>query len=163
MFESKLSAGGDFSPAATNLADLFNNALEVAEILIRDEKYRQVVKDTPAIMSQIVDILSIAGNPEAKKIVLRMISSFGSSESKMLIGRHGGFRKMLKLLVEGDEDLTREVLKTLKHFLNVEVRQVGDGSSDDAAAALGVVGGFAVHSRQRVLHSVSGVSQAAYG
>jgi hypothetical protein len=163
VFESKLSAGGDFSPAATNLADLFNNALEVAEILIRDEKYRQVVKDTPAIMSQIVDILSIAGNPEAKKIVLRMISSFGSSESKMLIGRHGGFRKMLKLLVEGDEDLTREVLKTLKHFLNVEVRQVGDGSSDDAAAALGVVGGFAVHSRQRVLHAVSGISQAAYG
>ena len=28
---------------------------------------------------------------------------------------------MLMLLLEGDEGLSREVLKTLKHFINVEV------------------------------------------
>jgi hypothetical protein len=155
MFDKKISAGGE-----SNLADLLNNALEVAELMIRDEKYRQVVKDTPDLLSQIVDILSIAGNPEAKKIVLRMISSFGSvSENKMMVGHQGGFQKMLTLLVEGDEDLSREVLKTLKHFLNVEIRQAGDGSDE---AAIGVVGGFALFSSQKIVHAMSGFSQIAF-
>jgi hypothetical protein len=33
MFDKKISAGGE-----SNLADLLNNALEVAELMIRDEK-----------------------------------------------------------------------------------------------------------------------------
>ena len=126
----------------------------------RDEKYRQVVKDTPALLSQIVDVLSIAGNPEAKKIVLRMISSFGSvSENKMMVGHQGGFQKMLTLLVDGDEDLSREVLKTLKHFLNVEICQVADGIDE---AQLGVVGGgFALFSSQKIVNAMAGVTQIA--
>ena len=156
IFEKNLAADGE-----SGFADLLNSALEVAELLIRDEKYRQVVKDTPDLLSQIVDVLSIAGNPEAKKIVLRMISSFGSvSENKMMIGHQGGFQKMLTLLVEGDEDLSREVLKTLKHFLNVEIRQVGDGSDE---AAIGVVGGFALFSSENIVHAMSGFTQIAFG
>ena len=155
MLDKKISTDGE-----TNLADLLNNALEVAELLIRDEKYRQVVKDTPRLLSQIVDVLSIAGNPEAKKIVLRMISSFGSvSENKMMVGHQGGFQKMLTLLVEGDEDLSREVLKTLKHFLNVEIRQASEGSDE---AAIGVVGGFKLFSSQKFVHAMSGFGQIAF-
>ena len=88
---------------------------QVTELIIRDEKYRQVVKATPALLSQMINLLSVAEGADAKKLVLRMISSFGSgSENKMLVGRQGAFQTMLELLAEGDEDLSREVLKTLK-------------------------------------------------
>ncbi len=45
-------------------------------------------------------------------------------------GRLEGFAKILKLLLDQDNELTREILKTLKHFLDVQNNAVMDGVKD---------------------------------
>jgi len=60
---------------------------------------------------------------EAKKLALRVISAIGeTNENKIEIGRHQGFKKILKLLFEEDEELTQEIAKTLKHSRAVKKR-----------------------------------------
>ncbi len=41
------------------------------------------------------------------------------------VGRLEGFRRILKLLFAEDSELTREILKTLKHFLDVQSIEEG--------------------------------------
>ena len=61
---------------------------------------------------------------EAKKLALRVISAIGeTNENKIEIGRHQGFKKILKLLFEEDEELTQEIAKTLKHIMTVRQQQ----------------------------------------
>lgn len=56
---------------------------------------------------------------ENKKILLRVITVLAeNTENKLEIGRLEGFAKILKLLLTQDSELTREILKTLKHFLD---------------------------------------------
>src|SRR4051812_33166408 len=76
---------------------------------------------------------------ENKKLVLRVLSVLGEdSDNNLEIGktpplsssfsntprkgRLEGFRKILKLLVAEDKELTREILSTLKHFLDVQMQ-----------------------------------------
>jgi hypothetical protein len=57
---------------------------------------------------------------EAKKLTLRVISTLGENDwNKIEIGRHQGFKKILRLLIEDDPELTSEIVRTIKHFLEV--------------------------------------------
>jgi hypothetical protein len=72
-----------------------------------------------------------------------------------LSGRLEGFRKILLLLVYHDMDLTREILKTFKRFL--EIRRQGELQS--VAGGLGLSGGAASHMRKSI--SVSSFGEFA--
>lgn len=102
------------------LAAMMNKALNVAELILKDEKYRSLVSKTPNLINTILELLERLDGTEAKKLALRVISTLGEDdEGKLEIGRHQGFKKILKLLLDGDPDLTSEIVKTLKHFLEM--------------------------------------------
>lgn len=102
------------------IADLINKALSVAELILRDEKYRLIVKETPNLINRIVSLLDSLSTVESKKVVLRVIAVLGETiQNQLELGRVEGFRKMLKLFSE-DRELTKEILKTIKHLIDVQ-------------------------------------------
>jgi len=101
------------------IIELVNKALNVAELILHDEKYRLIVKETPNLLKRILSLLDTLKTAENKKLVLRVISVLGNSTQNQLeIGKLEGFKKILKLFAE-DKQLTREILQTLQHFLDV--------------------------------------------
>ncbi|CAG8450051.1 14010_t:CDS:10 [Funneliformis caledonium] len=106
-------------PGVERVADLVNKALNVAELILKDEKYRQLVANTPNLICRILLLLEKLNTTEAKKLTLRVISTLGENDlNKIEIGRHQGFKKILRLLID-DPDLTSEIVRTIKHFLEV--------------------------------------------
>lgn len=104
------------------------------ELILRDEKYRVIVKETPNLINRILKLLDSLNTVENKKLVLRVISVLGeNTDNKLEIGRLEGFGKIIKLLFHEDKELTREILSTLKHFLdnfseeNNEELLIGEG------------------------------------
>ncbi|GAM25725.1 hypothetical protein SAMD00019534_089000 [Acytostelium subglobosum LB1] len=104
----------------TLLVELINKSLGVAELILHDEKYKVVVKETPNLIYRILTLLDTLSTSENKKILLRIISAIGENpDNKLEIGRLEGFKKLL-VLMHNDKELTREILKTIKHFLDVK-------------------------------------------
>lgn len=85
---------------------------------------------TPNLINTALTLLEKLDSKEAKKLALRVISAIGdTNENKIEIGRHQGFKKILKLLIEEDEELTQEIIKTLKHIMTVRQQQGRDKES----------------------------------
>jgi hypothetical protein len=139
------------------LASVVNKALNVADLILRDEKYRRVVAETPHLLSRVLALLERLDSTEAKMLALRVISTLGqSADTKLEIGaraaRHDpstasrlqltrahrptgrleGFRKILLLLVDGDAELTQEIVRTVRQLLDVP--QVASLASEAAEA-----------------------------
>ncbi|ORY01541.1 hypothetical protein K493DRAFT_334919 [Basidiobolus meristosporus CBS 931.73] len=135
------------------LAELINKALNVAELILKEEKYRQVVANTPNLINRILLLLERLNTTETKKLALRVISTLGETDgnkieigkyrsigggtksnrstNKSSTGRHQGFKKILRLLLEGDPELTTEIVKTMKHLLEVRGESLANmGLSD---------------------------------
>ncbi|CAB4395559.1 unnamed protein product [Rhizophagus irregularis] len=121
-------------PGVERVADLVNKALNVAELILKDEKYRQLVANTPNLIYRILLLLEKLNTIEAKKLTLRVISTLGENDwNKIEIGRHQGFKKILRLLIEDDPELTSEIVRTIKHFLEVrdeDIQKKGLGFSN---------------------------------
>ncbi|KAK9728054.1 hypothetical protein K7432_001370 [Basidiobolus ranarum] len=123
------------------LAELINKALNVAELILKEEKYRQVVANTPDLINRILLLLERLNTTETKKLALRVISTLGETDgNKIEIGRHQGFKKILRLLLEGDPELTTEIVKTMKHLLEVRGESLANmglsGSMEEINAKL---------------------------
>ena len=110
-----------------SVTKLFVSALETMDILLRDEKYRKRIVDSPASMQQIFDLLSVAGNVESTKIALRMINSFASSPDDRNVLSQDVFCKLRSLLNDGDEGLVGGIMKILKSFLSDDVSYSANG------------------------------------
>ena len=68
-----------------------------------------------------------------KRLVLRIIGALAENEANRIqIGRQEGFKAILRLLVLHDASLTREVLRTLKRFLDFSLA----GGTDNADATI---------------------------
>jgi hypothetical protein len=81
--------------------------------------------------NQVLSLLETSKTTEAKTLLLRMIAGLSQSglETRLEIGRLDGYRKVMKLLVEGEEGLSQEALMTLQHFLDVQEGQTTDGDA----------------------------------
>eukprot|EP01132_Coremiostelium_polycephalum_P007664 gene7664-9429_t len=105
------------------VVEIINKSLGVAELILHDEKYRVVVKETPNLINRILTLLDTLNTIENKKVLLRVISAIGeNTENKLEIGRLEGFKKLL-VLMHNDKELTQEILKTIKHFLDIKQQQ----------------------------------------
>lgn len=114
--DSDLSSTTDSS--VTALAELVNKALNIAEVILKDEKYRLVVANTPDLINRILLLLEKVDSNEAKTLVLRLVSTLGANdESKLAIGKGEGFRKIMRMLLDADAELSGEILRTIKHFV----------------------------------------------
>eukprot|EP01125_Pyxidicula_operculata_P017207 TRINITY_DN6019_c0_g1_i1.p1 TRINITY_DN6019_c0_g1~~TRINITY_DN6019_c0_g1_i1.p1 ORF type:complete len:2125 (-),score=364.81 TRINITY_DN6019_c0_g1_i1:23-6397(-) len=101
------------------MQQFINKALGVAELILHDEKYIVIVKETPNLLNRILSLLDSLKTVENKKLLLRVIANLSKDfENKLEIGRLEGFRKILLLLFEKDKELTTEIVKTLKKFLD---------------------------------------------
>lgn len=91
--------------------------LEVCVLILQEEKYRVLVRDTPALIGKIVGLLDVLNSLENKCSLLHVISLIGrEEETTKEIGRLGGFKRMLGLMSE-DKEIAHEVVTTLKYFL----------------------------------------------
>lgn len=127
--------------------ELVLKALTVLSILVRDNKYTTVVSVTRngRMVRRIVYLLDRVKSIEGKKMVLQTISRLGeNSDCQREIGAADGFRKILGLLVEGNEELTKEILKTFRHFLensgssgDLSTFSLQSAASKDIQAAIG--------------------------
>ncbi len=77
-----------------------------------------MVSKTPRIIGKLLDILERLKGTETKRLALRIIRSLSDEhESKILIGQHEGFKKILRLLLEKDPELTVEIVQTVKRLM----------------------------------------------
>ena len=101
------------------LLDLIPEALRAAELILRDEKYAETIRDSPAAIGRILSLLERLKNPESLKLTMAMLSRLGMSrEARREIGRLQGFRTLIRLVVRRDDTLSREVLRTTQTLLS---------------------------------------------
>ena len=87
---SRAKSAVSSSTSAANLdfvAQLINKALSVAELILRDDKYRVVVKDTPDLINRILSLLNAVQTAENKRVLVKLIAVLGeNSANKLEIG-----------------------------------------------------------------------------
>ena len=111
--EGKKSGVGMLVP----MADVFERMLALAEKIVRDEKYRQIVKSTPEALHKVLALLEKASTTEGKVTVLKVVVHLGqTNEDKLAISKLNGIQKILQLL-STDQKLVDQINRTLQHFL----------------------------------------------
>ncbi len=111
-----LNSGCDGAMLAS-MAVVFERMLALAEKIVRDEKYRQIVKSTPEALRKVLSLLEKASTTEGKVIVLKVVVHLGqTNEDKRTISKMNGIHKILQLL-SSDQRLLDHVNRTLQHFL----------------------------------------------
>jgi hypothetical protein len=109
-----------------------NNLLSVMELLVRNEAYRLHLESSPQVLSNLLLLFELVESDDVKVLALRLVTSLGiSSQSKLEICKRDGFKKILQLLLDENQNLTKEVIRTLKHFLEAgsveEMQQASPG------------------------------------
>eukprot|EP01022_Parablepharisma_sp_SALTPOND_P034498 TRINITY_DN91_c0_g4_i1.p1 TRINITY_DN91_c0_g4~~TRINITY_DN91_c0_g4_i1.p1 ORF type:complete len:1789 (-),score=168.64 TRINITY_DN91_c0_g4_i1:127-5493(-) len=80
-------------------------------------------------------MLNNMDDEEAKIILIKLLGVLGKSlENKVIIGRNDGFRKLLGLMLEQNEDLLKGIIDAFKQILDITPEK------DDVAAAANKVG-----------------------
>jgi hypothetical protein len=104
---------------AYHIAETVNKALSVAELIIREEKYKAIATvDVPQVTKRLLSLLENVKTPEAKQIALRMLGFMAQSmESRLEICRLDGYRKVLRVLRESPDQITKEAITTLSHLM----------------------------------------------
>lgn len=116
--------------------------LRGAEIIARDPASRELVCALPHVVSRVLALLETVTPLPGKALVLHIIKHLAvNTDVQMAIGRQEGFKKIFLLLVLRDPDLTREVLATLKLFLDIHRADKAQASeADDTAESVSVSG-----------------------
>ena len=129
---------GDGQLALPRLLDLIPEALQAAELILREERYANAVRESPEAISRILSMLERLRNPESLRLGMTLLSRLAtSSRARREIGRRQGFRTLLRLVMRRDDTLTREVLRTCTTLLSAasDADDTSAGANADAAAA----------------------------
>ncbi|KAG0376504.1 hypothetical protein BGX24_007644 [Mortierella sp. AD032] len=95
-----------------------NKALGLINLILKEEKYRRQVAETPDFISRLLELLEKPGSPESKVYFLRIIATIGESDrNKIEIAKLEGYKKILRLLITDNPELTQEVVRTVNHLL----------------------------------------------
>lgn len=98
-------------------ANVFERLLSLAEKILRDEKYQQVMHSSPDALSKLVSLLQKASTTEGKVTALKVIVHLGQTiEDKLAIIRMKGIQKIMHLL-GSDQKLLLQINLTFQHFL----------------------------------------------
>lgn len=101
------------------LDSIVTMSLRCMEIILRDRKYQTIVSMKPDFIRDVLNLLHNMASTEQRRHAICIIYNIGRiNASKIHIGKHEGFKKMLFLL-EKDNDaiLTKEILRTVRHFV----------------------------------------------
>ena len=95
--------------------------LQSLEVLLRESKYRTAIESSPEVIGNILSLFEDVTCSEVRVSALRLIAAIAiTPESRVEICSREGFKTVLQLMLEKDEDLTKEVARTVKHFLHIK-------------------------------------------
>ncbi|KAI9239328.1 MAG: hypothetical protein BYD32DRAFT_434967 [Podila humilis] len=95
-----------------------NKALLLINLILKEEKYRRQVSESPNFISRLLTLLEKPGAPETKILFLRIVATIGESDrNKIEIAKMEGYKKILRLLISDNPELTQEVVTTVNHLL----------------------------------------------
>ena len=117
---------------AYHIAETVHKALSVAELIIKEEKYRGIATvDAPQVTKRLLSLLENVKTPEAKKMALRMIGLMAQSmESRLEFCRLDGYRKVLRVLHESPDHLSKEAINTLSHLIEAHDSEAAAAAAD---------------------------------
>lgn len=97
---------------------LLNKLLTAVEIILRDETCREYCRDLPKLVDHLIFIFESIDDDNSRVLALRVIASMNLSlEKKVEICKREEFKRMLELLVDKNQDLAKEIIRTVKCFL----------------------------------------------
>ncbi|KAI7817939.1 hypothetical protein BC939DRAFT_312290 [Gamsiella multidivaricata] len=95
-----------------------NKALALINLILKEDKYRRQAAEAPDFISRLLSLLEKPGSPETKILILRIIATIGESDrNKIEIAKLEGYKKILRLLITENPELTQEVVRTVNHLL----------------------------------------------
>ncbi|KAF9204679.1 hypothetical protein BGZ49_005001 [Haplosporangium sp. Z 27] len=95
-----------------------NKALMLINLILKEDKYRRQVAESPDFNSRLLLLLERPLPPETKVLILRTIATIGESDRiKIEIAKLEGYKKILRLLITENQELTQEVVRTVNHLL----------------------------------------------
>ncbi|KAF9960393.1 hypothetical protein BGZ65_012350, partial [Modicella reniformis] len=98
-----------------------NKALVLINLILKEDKYRRQVAEAPDFISRLLSLLEKPGSPDTKILILRIIATIGESDrNKIEIGKRMGYKKILRLLIADNPELTQEVVRTVNHLLEFQ-------------------------------------------
>lgn len=112
----------DFFTSSPSNSENLNNVILGLEILAKSEKFTKIIENAPEVNSAVNLIID---KPDAKNSVipvLRLVQNF-SFEGKKELCRLGVVHKIMGHLLDGDENIIKEVLNTIKAFLLAPVME----------------------------------------
>ncbi len=124
-------ANSPSSNTKTKVEELVSRSIAVIELIIQDEKYRLKTKESKEFIQRLLLLLDKVSVFQSRKSILQIICHLaGSAENRAEVGNSAAFKKVLDLLSLGETELTKEILKTLRHFLETS-------DSDSLASTVG--------------------------
>ena len=131
---------GSIQTSEQNLSTFLNKILEVLELLVRSPKYREYVEESPDLVNSLLLLFEKVDNQEARVLALRLLTNLGIQGKKEVL-RRGGVQKILQLLLDKNQNLSKEVIAALRHFLNAKPEAVIEESGGLSFRIKKVIGG----------------------
>ncbi|KAF9364320.1 hypothetical protein BGX34_001906 [Mortierella sp. NVP85] len=106
-----------------------DKALALINLILKEDKYRRQVAEAPDFISRLLSLLEKPGSPDTKILILRIIATIGESDrNKIEIAKRMGYKKILRLLIAENPELTQEVVRTVNHLLEFQSKhpQIAD-------------------------------------
>ncbi|KAF9972621.1 hypothetical protein BGZ73_004227 [Actinomortierella ambigua] len=111
------------------LQEAYCKSLVLIDLILKDEKYCTLTSSSPQFISRTLSMLERSGSVESKILILRIVATLGGSDqNKIEIARLEGYRKILRLLIDNNPELTQEIIRTVNFLLEFK----GEGPSTES-------------------------------
>ncbi|XXQ36554.1 NTF2 domain-containing protein [Plasmodiophora brassicae] len=156
--------------SSSDTREVVERALSVSVLILQDPIHSSQAALNSTLIGRILSLLETVSDKALQGLVLQIITGLCTNpESRLEIARLDGFRKMLILLGSGDDDLSHQILRTLRVFLDAEsdnqsilekaALQFPNDNAEDADTASQLVG--RLQSNDRNVSSVESASAKA--
>ena len=103
-----------------DIRSYFRNILQSVELILKDPAYREQLQSSTILLTQLVTMLNNMDDAEAKIVLIKLLGILGKSiENKVIIGRNDGFKKLVALMLDQNEDLLKGIIDTFKQILDI--------------------------------------------
>ncbi|KAL4482270.1 hypothetical protein ABPG72_018051 [Tetrahymena utriculariae] len=101
--------------------EIVNQVLEIVEFILRDDKYRKQIENSQTILNNFLSVAEKLDKSESKVTVVELIIMIAENvDSKVSFVQKEGFSKLMKMLMDKDERVSRVISRALLHFLQID-------------------------------------------
>ncbi|EGR31020.1 hypothetical protein IMG5_119320 [Ichthyophthirius multifiliis] len=103
------------------LNDIVNQSLEIAEYILKDDKHRKSIENSHVALNHFLNVADKLDNSQSKIILVKFIIMIAENvDSKVNFVQNEGFNKLMVLLMDKDEKVSRIISRALLHFLQID-------------------------------------------